>query len=205
TGLLKKYNLELSSEKFEIKNLSQSSKFTFLGYQFSLNDRNLIISIADEKITKIQRRINTYFSEFLKYKSYTRLYFKLKNLFFGITTISTTATSKQRQGIPYSYEFITSFESIQLLINNIEYQLKKIKTLKSQQYQEIRKLYYPYLQKNITSLRTITKTLRFNYFNLSVKNLCDIIQSLDISFKYTKQSKQGLIHILFYLLYKNEH
>lgn len=205
-NLLSEYHLELSDSKFSVTPFNDSSTFVFLGYHFLRKNNSMIISIDDSKIIKLQKKINSYFYDYLKHgTSFEKLYLRLKNIFYGVTTLAPTTKLKQRQGIPYSYPHITSFKNIQYLINNIEYQLKKCRNLKKTELRNIRKLYFPYSkfdEQHSNAIQILLKQ-RFNYLNLNKKQLIRMLQAIDSSFVYTKQSKQSLIHLLFFMLYKS--
>lgn len=205
--LLSKYQLTLSESKFSVIPFEHSKQFTFLGYHFRYEDKSMIIEIDDSKITKLQKRINSYFYDYLKFNSsFEKLYLRLKNIFFGVTTLGPTTLIKQHQGIPYSYPHITSFQNIQFLINNIEYQLKKCINLNSIELKKIRKLYFPYTHFDPKKSEAVQILLRqrYNYLNLSINQIVYLLRALDSSFVYKKQSKSSLIHLLFFLLYQSK-
>ncbi|KMK53659.1 Reverse transcriptase (RNA-dependent DNA polymerase) [Fructobacillus sp. EFB-N1] len=202
--LLCKYQLTLSDNKFSVVPFEHSNQFTFLGYHFRREGDSMIIEIDDSKITKLQKRINSYFYDYLKFDSpFEKLYLRLKNIFFGVITLSPTTLKRQNQGIPYAYSHITSFENIQFLINNIEYQLKKCKKLNASKIKSIRKLYFPYSHFDSQKSDAVEILLkqRYNYLNLSIKQIVNLLRTLDSNFVYKNQSKSSLIHLLFYLLY----
>ncbi|MEX0380701.1 reverse transcriptase domain-containing protein [Leuconostoc sp. MS02] len=205
-NLLSEYKLKLSDSKFSVTSFDDSSEFVFLGYHFRRENKSMIISIDNSKITKLQKRINSYFYDYLKHDtSFEKLYLRLKNIFYGVTTLAPSTSSKQRQGIPYSYPHITSFENIQYLINNIEYQLKKCRNLKFMELKKIRKLYFPYSHfdnKRSDAVQILLKQ-RFNYLNLNVKQLVSLLKTLDSSFVYANQPKTSLVHLLFFMLYNS--
>lgn len=210
TNILKKYQLTLSKEKFKKLTFTNGTHFLFLGYKFTRQEKQLIVDIDRNKLKKIQKKIVYNFQEYRKSREVdqnklTRLYFKTANIFFGITTLSPDTLNEQKYGIPFSYKYISSTSSFQLLINNIEYQIHQTPSLKENKSfsRKLKKIYLPFTIPNSNLyFQKLFVNYKYNYLNLSIKKLIQFNTLLDKSFKYNGENTTALLHIFFNKLYK---
>ena len=205
-SFLRTYKLELSRQKFRVIDFTKTMSFDFLGYRFSNKNNLLEIRIAPQKVNKLQKRINLHFQEYRNENNpekFKKLEYKLFNIFCGVTTIAPRTNKIQQQGIPFSYTHITSFTDVQLLINNIEYQIQRSSSLTPSEIKSIRKIYYPYSNQKITQShpQNVFLNYKFNYRNISQNKLINMIKNIDPAFIYQNQKKYELLHIFFNSLY----
>ncbi|MET3575529.1 RNA-directed DNA polymerase [Bhargavaea ullalensis] len=97
--------------------------FEFLGYTFKSDNQNLKIGIADEKVKKIIKGIKVLFNKYnygAKSKSdFWKLYYKLKNIIFGVTSYDKKG-QRFKYGLGYNYRYINSEQGIKEILETIK-------------------------------------------------------------------------------------
>lgn len=122
-----KHSLRINFDKTEINNFFPESQhqntlnFKYLGYEFTIENHILKISITSEKLKKIENKIKKYF---FFYKNSTtdnnvefwKLYYRIKNVLYGVTSKDKNGKTMQ-YGFGFSYRFINDFEPILKILN----------------------------------------------------------------------------------------
>lgn len=103
---LKKMGLELNDKKIQIWDNSSTDELTYLGYEFSHNEKKIDISIAEKKIKKIKTRIVKSFINFVKNKNFNLLENRIKFL-TGNMTLEKIDLGHVNVGIFYNYKLIS--------------------------------------------------------------------------------------------------
>lgn len=211
--LLNPLNLELSSSKFQIsffsaaKNEAKNLSFDFLGYHFtSLRNTNypkiytLEIQVQKAKVQKLQQRIrNIFFKIKQSDKAYTvKLYtclFKLRNVFWGITTVGTNGKI-QYSGIPNSYSLMNNTSSLNKLIKTTYYEIMHSQFISRDKFL-LRSLLLPYVESDLD----VPKFKYYNYLRLSISKLDDMVKAIGYTY-YGSKKRETYIRYLFINLYK---
>jgi hypothetical protein len=107
---LTQLGLQLNVEKEEeihIEGGNSTKDLNYLGYRFTVNNSQLVINIADNKIEKIKRRIQRSIAHYAVSKDYALLKDSIRYL-TGNTTVHMPYSMKElRTGIYYNYSLIT--------------------------------------------------------------------------------------------------
>ena len=121
--------LEINDKKSEFKRYAPKSHiltdlhFEYLGYFFKVSNNFLHIKISISKYKKITNTIKKYFYLFKKgnrsNKQFWRLYYRLKNSLYGITS-SEGKAKKMNFGLGYSYRFVNNEEQIAEIIHMVK-------------------------------------------------------------------------------------
>ena len=132
--LLKEIGLsanESKTEIYEYKSSQDMLSFEYLGYNFSITEKKVRIDISKKKYNKkILNKLTRYF----KYYNSSRrtdedfciLYYRLKNLIYGITSSGEKGIdNKLKFGIGFSYKFINSDICLKELLKTFHYFRKK--------------------------------------------------------------------------------
>ncbi|PIC99610.1 RNA-directed DNA polymerase [Sporosarcina sp. P29] len=176
--------------------LSRNSEelcFDYLGYKFNTNNKNLHISISENKYIKIINRIKKYFYIFKKSnrseKQFWLLYYRLMNSLFGIK--STDENGKNMYfGLGYNYKFINDKTQMENFISVVKGLIHSCK-LSSKRKSAL--LYLVFTNGN--SLDILGK--RYDYTRLTLKQINKIKLRLQITSSDMNISK------IFYVIYKN--
>lgn len=205
SGISEKLNLNLNSLKTETsfyrynkKELDKNSdlKFSYLGYEFETKENKLVISVSPVKLKKYKSRISKYIYDYKNSKKrdldYWRLYYKLINELYGITTVHKSG-KKMKSGLGHHYRFVNNYSNLNDFIihfNNIIYSLK-LNTTKRDRLLN--------LFKDKSGL--IFMQRRFNYLNLTDNQMILISRRLCIN--TSVNSKEKFLKSVFKSLYKN--
>lgn len=132
--LLKEIGLSANESKtkiYEYKSSQDMLSFEYLGYNFSITEKKVRIDISKKKYNKkILNKLTRYF----KYYNSSRrtdedffiLYYRLKNLIYGITSSGEKGIdNKLKFGIGFSYKFINSDICLKELLKTFHYFRKK--------------------------------------------------------------------------------
>lgn len=132
--LLKEIGLSANESKtkiYEYKSSQDMLSFEYLGYNFSITEKKVHIDISKKKYNKkILNKLTRYF----KYYNSSRrtdedffiLYYRLKNLIYGITSSGEKGIdNKLKFGIGFSYKFINSDICLKELLKTFHYFRKK--------------------------------------------------------------------------------
>ena len=131
-NLLDKLNLKLNNQKTEIfvrRNKQDSIKFDYLGYEFNIYKGELTVDISEKKFKeKILNKVIRSFKKFLSSSKdsteYWILYYRLKNIIYGVTTSG--KNNHIKFGIGYSYKFINTDKTLKLLLKTFHYFVYRI-------------------------------------------------------------------------------
>ena len=131
-NLLDKLNLKLNNQKTEIfvrRNKQDSIKFDYLGYEFNIYKSKLTVDISQKKFKeKILNKVIRSFKKFLSSSKdsteYWILYYRLKNIIYGVTTSG--KNNHIKFGIGYSYKFINTDKTLKLLLKTFHYFVYRI-------------------------------------------------------------------------------
>lgn len=188
-NLLDKFNLKLNKEKTEIlvrRNGQDSIIFDYLGYEFNISNRILTVDISEKKFfKKILNKVIRSFKKFLSSSKdtteYWILYYRLKNIIYGVTTSG--KNNHIKFGIGYSYKFINTDKSLKILLKTFHYFVYRITPNISRSQRG-----------KLLSLITIEDN--GNYVILNDKNESNlIIKLLNKRVNYTKMSNRTLENI----------
>ena len=129
-SLLEQINLSANKNKTEIYEYKPSINtlsFEYLGYNFNISDKKLHIDISKKKYDKkVLNRLTRYF-KYYKSSSHTDedfwiLYYRLKNLIYGVTSSGEKGTDhKLKFGIGFNYKFINSDHRLKDLLKAFHY------------------------------------------------------------------------------------
>ena len=129
-SLLKQIDLSANESKTEIYEYTPSIEtlnFEYLGYNFNISDQKVHIDISKKKYDKkVLNRLTRYF-KYYKSSSHTDenfwiLYYRLKNLIYGVTSSGEKGTDhKLKFGIGFSYKFINSEDRLKDLLKTFHY------------------------------------------------------------------------------------
>lgn len=102
-------------------------EFDYLGYNFSISGKKLHVDISTKKYNqKILNKLTRYF-KYYNSSSHTDedfwvLYYRIKNLIYGVTSSSEKDTNhKLKFGLGFSYKFINSDEKLKKLLKTFHY------------------------------------------------------------------------------------
>lgn len=184
--LLDKLNLKSNYEKTKIlvrRNKQDSIKFDYLGYEFNISNNKLTIDISKKKykekiLNKIIRSFKKFLSSSKDNTEYWVLYYRLKNIIYGVTTSG--KNNHMKFGIGYSYKFVNTDKTLKSLLKTFHYFIYKIT---------------PYLSRTqrgkLLSLITIENNGSYAILNdKSDSNL--IIKLLNKRVNYTRMSNKTL-------------
>lgn len=202
--LLDKLNLKLNNEKTEIlvrRNRQEPIKFDYLGYEFKISNSLLTIDISEKKfkkkiLNKVIRSFKKYLSSSKDTTEYWILYYRLKNIIYGVTTSG--KNNHIKFGIGYSYKFINTDKSLKILLKTFHYFVYRITPNLSRTQRG-----------KLLSLITIEDN--GSYVILNDKNESNlIIKLLNKRVNYTKMSNRTLENICIRIgcsniNYGNEH
>ncbi|MDP2077107.1 MAG: antiviral reverse transcriptase Drt3a [Sulfuricurvum sp.] len=114
--------LHASDEKnsFEtLANIGSKCSFEYLGYKFSIKDKELTMSIAEQKVKKIKTRIVNSFLDFFRDKNFSLLEQRIKFLTGNYTIrhmkqrdINSAQVKKLKAGIFYNYQLIDKHDQL---------------------------------------------------------------------------------------------
>jgi hypothetical protein len=107
---LNKLDLQLNVEKEEkifIEGGNSTKDLIYLGYQFTVNDYQLVINIADNKVEKIKRRIQKSIAHYAVSNDYALLKDSIRYLTGNTTVYMPYSMKELRTGIYYNYSLIT--------------------------------------------------------------------------------------------------
>lgn len=154
-------------------NFSSDIIFSFLGYEFVLQEKELKVSISDNKLKKIETTLKDHFYNFRNSnkseKEFWKLYYKLINSLYGITTDDRNKI-KRRFGLGYNYKFINDGTKIYKIIKLCQEEIFKL-NLKS------------YKKHTLLSILTVKSSN-----NEKIKDEADSLKFLKNRFDYTKIS-----------------
>lgn len=129
-SLLNQIGLSANKSKTEIYKYTKTIKtlnFDYLGYNFKISDKKLQIDISKKKYDKkVLNRLTRYF-KYYKSSSHTDedfwiLYYRLKNLIYGVTSSGEKGTDhKLKFGIGFNYKFINSDHRLKDLLKAFHY------------------------------------------------------------------------------------
>ena len=129
-SLLKEISLSANETKTDIYEYGLANnelKFDYLGYNFNIKGKKLYIDISKNKYDKkILNRLTRYF-KYYKSSSHTDedfwiLYYRLKNLIYGVTSSGEKGTDhKLKFGIGFNYKFINSDHRLKDLLKAFHY------------------------------------------------------------------------------------
>ena len=129
-SLLEQINLSANKNKTEIYEYKPSINtlsFEYLGYNFNISDKKLHIDISKKKYDKkVLNRLTRYFkyykSSFHTDEDFWILYYRLKNLIYGVTSSGEKGTGhKLKFGIGFNYKFINSDHRLKDLLKAFHY------------------------------------------------------------------------------------
>ena len=131
-NLLDKLNLKYNNEKTEIfvrRNGQDPIKFDYLGYEFNICNGILTVDISEKKfkkkiLNKVIRSFKKYLSSSKDTTEYWILYYRLKNIIYGVTTSG--KNNHIKFGIGYSYKFINTDKSLKILLKTFHYFVYRI-------------------------------------------------------------------------------
>ena len=129
-NLLDKLNLKnQKTEIFVRRNKQDSIKFDYLGYEFNIYKGELTVDISEKKFKeKILNKVIRSFKKFLSSSKdsteYWILYYRLKNIIYGVTTSG--KNNHIKFGIGYSYKFINTDKTLKLLLKTFHYFVYRI-------------------------------------------------------------------------------
>ncbi|MCJ1909212.1 RNA-directed DNA polymerase [Planococcus ruber] len=182
---INKLKTKTSYYLYDSKQINKNSdlNFTYLGYNFTTLQEKLVIKISDVKLKKYEKRLNILLYDFRKGKrrniDFWRLYYKLLNELYGITTVS-KMNNKMKSGLAYHYRFINNYDNLFHFIKKykgiiLSLGLNSAKThlllnLFSDNKEEIfMKKRYDYLKLTKTQQQKIGNRLQFNPEGLDSK------------------------------------
>ena len=129
-SLLNQIGLSANKSKTEIYKYTKTIKtlnFDYLGYNFKISDKKLQIDISKKKYDKkVLNRLTRYF-KYYKSSSHTDedfwiLYYRLKNLIYGVTSSGEKGTDhKLKFGLGFNYKFINSDHRLKDLLKAFHY------------------------------------------------------------------------------------
>ena len=129
-SLLNEISLSANENKtdiYEYKPSINTLNFEYLGYSFNISDKKLHIDISKKKYDKkVLNRLTRYF-KYYKSSSHTDedfwiLYYRLKNLIYGVTSSGEKGTDhKLKFGIGFNYKFINSDHRLKDLLKAFHY------------------------------------------------------------------------------------
>lgn len=118
---------ETKTDIYEYGLANNELKFDYLGYNFNIKGKKLYIDISKNKYDKkILNRLTRYF-KYYKSSSHTDedfwiLYYRLKNLIYGVTSSGEKGTDhKLKFGIGFNYKFINSDHRLKDLLKAFHY------------------------------------------------------------------------------------
>ena len=118
---------ETKTEIYEYGLANNELKFDYLGYNFNIKGKKLYIDISKKKYDKkVLNRLTRYF-KYYKSSSHTDedfwiLYYRLKNLIYGVTSSGEKGTDhKLKFGIGFNYKFINSDHRLKDLLKAFHY------------------------------------------------------------------------------------
>lgn len=122
---------ETKTEIYEYGLANNELKFDYLGYNFNIKGKKLYIDISKNKYDKkILNRLTRYFKYYNSSshtdKDFWILYYRIKNLIYGVTSSGEKGTNhKLKFGIGFSYKFINSDNILKNLLRTFHYFRKK--------------------------------------------------------------------------------
>lgn len=122
---------ETKTEIYEYGLANNELKFDYLGYNFNIKSKKLYIDISKNKYDKkILNRLTRYFKYYNSSshtdKDFWILYYRIKNLIYGVTSSGEKGTNhKLKFGIGFSYKFINSDNILKNLLRTFHYFRKK--------------------------------------------------------------------------------
>ena len=129
-SLLNEISLSANENKtdiYEYKPSINTLNFEYLGYSFNISDKKLHIDISKKKYDKkVLNRLTRYF-KYYKSSSHTDedfwiLYYRLKNLIYGVTSSGEKGTDhKLKFGIGFNYKFINSDHRLKDILKAFHY------------------------------------------------------------------------------------
>ena len=118
---------ETKTDIYEYRPSINTLNFEYLGYSFNISDKKLHIDISKKKYDKkVLNRLTRYF-KYYKSSSHTDedfwiLYYRLKNLIYGVTSSGEKGTDhKLKFGIGFNYKLINSDHRLKDLLNAFHY------------------------------------------------------------------------------------
>ena len=118
---------ETKTDIYEYKPSINTLNFEYLGYSFNISDKKVHIDISKKKYDKkVLNRLTRYF-KYYKSSSHTDedfwiLYYRLKNLIYGVTSSGEKGTDhKLKFGIGFNYKFINSDHRLKDLLKAFHY------------------------------------------------------------------------------------
>ena len=118
---------ETKTDIYEYRPSINTLNFEYLGYSFNISDKKLHIDISKKKYDKkVLNRLTRYF-KYYKSSSHTDedfwiLYYRLKNLIYGVTSSGEKGTDhKLKFGIGFNYKFINSDHRLKDLLKAFHY------------------------------------------------------------------------------------
>lgn len=129
-SLLKQIDLSANESKTEIYEYIPSIEtlnFDYLGYNFNISDQKVHIDISKKKYDKkVLNRLTRYFKYYKSSphtdKDFWILYYRLKNLIYGVTSSGEKGTNhKLKFGIGFNYKFINSDHRLKDLLKAFHY------------------------------------------------------------------------------------
>ena len=132
SSLLDKLNLKYNNEKTEIfvrRNGQDQIKFDYLGYEFNICNSILTVDISEKKfkkkiLNKVIRSFKKFLSSSKDITEYWILYYRLKNIIYGVTTSG--KNNHIKFGIGYSYKFINTDKKLKIMLKTFHYFVYRI-------------------------------------------------------------------------------
>lgn len=206
---LEKLYLKLNDSKTETIILNFSKKFSdnppsfkYLGYKFIFNNQ-LLITVEESKIKKINYNLKHLFYCYRcsdrDEKNFWVLYYRLKNLLYGVTTIDKNG-NKRRFGLAYNYKRINDEICLFNILLNCEKEIRRCPISKRQKYILFSLL--SVLENGVKVKYNKENSLnflrnRFDYTRLSLRQKSQIAQRLDISSTQEINSSKIFYHLQF--------
>lgn len=194
-ALKKKEKEKKKQRKLDKRKFIEDNSFNFLGYKFTIYNKKLIIGMALEKQIKVLKKIQIIFKTFKKNPSnieYWKMYYKLMNVIYGITSFN-TKNKKFKFGLGYNYRYINDPMALKPFLSAVR------KSVYSCNLSSNKKNNLLYLINYDSPLDVLKR--RFNYLNLTDKQKEIIMKRLDL--KIVLPTKANFSRILFYKLYQN--
>ena len=118
---------ETKTDIYEYKPSINTLNFEYLGYSFNISDKKVHIDISKKKYDKkVLNRLTRYFkyykSSFHTDEDFWILYYRLKNLIYGVTSSGEKGTDhKLKFGLGFNYKFINSDHRLKDLLKAFHY------------------------------------------------------------------------------------
>lgn len=197
------YDLSINKDKTEIVYFNKPNynlDFNYLGYRFKTTQVNieyekqyrLDISISKSKFQKKWGKIygifQTYHNSDKAKVDYWKLYYKLINSIYGVTSIN-DKNEVLKFGLGFTYRYVNCEKQLEMLLQRIRYEIYKCDLTSNENFS-----LHQLLKFSKSPLEVLNR--RFNYMNLTKKQLYIMHKQID------SKSKQKHVESFFYYLYK---